>query len=1451
MDDSDNIYDKPLSVNDYVIIYTDKFIVGEISDIDFDLSTLSIDNHTFSINENGNIILKTDTYEIYDIEKVREFDVNDIDKVSKTLTTDALYPRIETEVIVNKIYSKTEKIENLLYILIKNLNIYDNKYLLNIYHDFASDIINLLEKNYDTQQSTNILPDWIVPISSNVIYRCPDDSTELFAEFDSDTKTKSNKHLPYKSVIDTLYDSKGDNIENTFIEHGYELQNYSSDFLRTCIREKTCEGSLQYNIDMRRTRKPYISYKLIDDTYTSYVVKPPKHLHICGFLLLSDRDNIFPSYHGYSINEKSCMVHKNYSPNSRRLRLNKVIDNGDLIDIIVDLNDSMKYDYVQTNSYYFKTDTTYDKSEFQKILYEYLPDGNLLVNSLDKDTLQLIRNYNDLYYLLRRYSINLDKLSLDTRTYVNTQLTRNIDNYKEDYIKKYGLLKFKRYHIVKKKVSIVDRILHLKKLIYKEPEDRKLDYLQKFIDEFTYSKPDDTNLYNKFNNNVLLCEHYKYLIRATNSTSDYDYLQYINEYKSDNKTDGYHVCKYCSEYLSPDVDQTNLIGFDDDGKPNYLEKIEDISDESELEKVDVNQIIGYLITISDIFGISLTIEDTIEIIQTYNNLDLTTFVEKRYDTKNIPKELKDIPEYLKNSSILLYLTIIILLYIQTAVPPYQIRLKSDISLIKLSDERYKTILHNLDIINYELIDSIMRLYARKLRILNIEIFVSDNDLATTRYQFTNTISYLLSSHFGIIQNRIYKYKEYLDISKTKYIKNEWSTFKPHPTNKTVTKVNRLLNLTIDKKYLIKKVGEYSLENVVLVESLEKSETIIKSDQLEISNIEIVRNQSFLRLYSLIISLYGTQPDNIYMNLLIERLSNTDTTNYLEGIFRGYGWRGTFENGINFKDMRGILLKIIEYCKTDEDCRKTLQLFIHKSFNNSRLITLNTRMIRHYSYSYPNIYPIENYTDFPENSNIPKIFELYCYDVNDKIIRKTTSHYSMINPHINVNISMDMCEQKIVASNESFRELIETLHIQNKLPKIPEKSYLHTTESRVTTYITPVLRIDGLLQRVYDLYNDFGLEINTMTEEKYRNYEKDRDKYINELTRVRETMITTLSDYLLTTDTIDKSYKDSLDISKLKKSFELLLKGDTSIFYKKYMKNIIRIVSTIKNAKNKGIVGCYSSNKIIENPDVYKLSHYNVEKLEDFLDKKVLLLHDMIFLNKESDIGFYKYIKDTSNNRLQNGYDDIFSHIYPYVISIDIVVGDEFSFFDKQSELNLVKYLLISLFYKIYEYIEDIKDTTVEEGNELFTSLEQNVNKETKDTRTFLSSLLLDLVTNTIQEHKDSEWVSVLSNKTELTKKLDKEREREKQSLLQKRKNMNPEEKYIANQMNIIGDANMWRDAKRDNEKRVQSDEFDMDIIQERKERDLQLGIDSDTIGSSDTSEVGYDIDDENKDEHDE
>ena len=166
--------------------------------------------------------------------------------------------------------------------------------------------------------------------------------------------------------------------------------------------------------------------------------------------------------------------------------------------------------------------------------------------------------------------------------------------------------------------------------------------------------------------------------------------------------------------------------------------------------------------------------------------------------------------------------------------------------------------------------------------------MKDNNPATPRYQFENCIVYIISSKFNIILERIERYQQYKGITEDKYIKNEWPTFRPLSSNSTIVKINKLLNTDEVKKYLIKKVGIYSLENIALFESLKDSKNIIKSEQLDISNIEILRNQSFLRLYDLILILYGTQRDNIYMNLLIERLIKTGGT--IEIFFEKYIWR---------------------------------------------------------------------------------------------------------------------------------------------------------------------------------------------------------------------------------------------------------------------------------------------------------------------------------------------------------------------------------------------------------------------------------------------------------------------------------------------------------------------------------------------------------------------------------
>ena len=69
-------------------------------------------------------------------------------------------------------------------------------------------------------------------------------------------------------------------------------------------------------------------------------------------------------------------------------------------------------------------------------------------------------------------------------------------------------------------------------------------------------------------------------------------------------------------------------------------------------------------------------------------------------------------------------------------------------------------------------------------------------------------------------------------------------------------------------------------------------------------------------------------------------------------------------------------------------------------------------------------------------------------------------------------------------------------------------------------------------------------------------------------------------------------------------------------------------------------------------------------------------------------------------------------------------------------------------------------------------------------------------------------------------------------------------------MNAIGVSNLWKAAKKDNEKRVGTDEFDMDVIQQRKEADALYGINSDQLGRSNDDDDGYDIPGDNDDDQD-
>ena len=1477
MDEGDIIYDKQVSIDDLLLIYTDKQtnILSTIIDIDYDNLTITLsDTSEFSINDDGSLLLKTDKYEIIDIEKVVEFDVNDIDKVSKDLLTKDVYPEmfIETEESVDKVYTRTEKRENLTSILIQSLNIYDNKYLLEVYSKFADELLTLVENKTDKRdhfkevldfEKYQLLPSWIIPVSSNEISLCPDSVNEIFGDYDVGLQKKSTKDLPYESLVNNLYNSNIDNIDSKFIEDGYEIQKYIGDFLRTCIRDNTCSSNVyNYNIDTRRTRHPLYSYNIIEDTYVKKIVQPPKELNICGFILLSENDNVFHTYNNLVLNEMIYKLHNDYSVYSTRIRLNNIMDN--LIDIDIDINNPQKYDFDTNKSYYYKTDTTYTKSEFKNILYEYLPTQDTIVKSIDTKVLNRIYNYNHISKLFYRYSIDVNNVLLDTKSYLNKFINENIESYLNLYHKLHGNVKFKSYNVVLKKLSIVDQILLLKKCIYRQSAEKKLEYLQKFIDEFTEKKPNDTNFYNKYNNKPILCTHYQKLINTTNDESEYDYIKYIEEF-GEMRDDTYY-CKYCHEYLSPDIDQSN-IEFDENSNPVYKEELKTDESEVDIEKLDIYKVTEVIMKISSIFGVDFTNSDLIEVIEIYNSLNNNLFLVQRYNNDsnilknnqylvNLNKNDKLI--YLENTNKIIFITIVVLIYIQTSIPPYTSRRSSNIKLIDLTNDNYKNINVNPDIINNTLIKSLISLYSKKFEMYQMEEFVKDTNPVTPRFQFINSVIYIVSSKFSKILERIQKYQEYTGVVEIKNIRNEWSLFRPLSSNYTVNKINNLLNTEQIKENLIKKVGVYSLENVALFESLKDSSTIIKSDQLQISNIDLLRNQSFLRLYDLILILYGTQRDNIYMNLLIERLINTGgkIETFLKNIFGEYGWDKKFKDGISFKNLRIILLQIIKYCRTDKECIKTLSLFVHKSFNNTRLITLNTRPKRIYNYTLRDVYPLEDYTDLDKDSPIRKIFDIYCYDINGYVIRRPSPIKNLIDPHIDIDISIDLCEQKIIPTNENFRLLIEKLHIQNTLDKIPHKDYTKSSNERLLKYIydSPnLIKMDPFTD-MYDLFinyqNDY--QSNTLTKESTENYYKKKDKLVSNLINERKSMINQLSDYLNKTDNITIEHKKLINLKNIDSLLNFTLNSNVSNFYYVYIQNIIRTISRIKNQTNTNR-GCYFNPNIHRDGKVkiWNLSEYNREKLENFLKNREFLLHDSVFINKSEDYkGFYEYLQSDIDNKIIKSYKNIFDIINPYIVHLNLLQGINSELFDKQFELNMIKYILILILYKILDFIRDTGDEDeTDSGNELFNSLQKKSIEDIKERNITLSNLLLDLIINLVQEHKDSEWVSILSNKDELSKKLSKEREIEKQSILNKKKNKKSIDRYIEDQMNAIGVTNMWRDAKRDNETRVETDEFDLDIIQQRKEADALNGIDTDTLGQNTNDHQGYDIPDDNEDDN--
>ena len=347
-------------------------------------------------------------------------------------------------------------------------------------------------------------------------------------------------------------------------------------------------------------------------------------------------------------------------------------------------------------------------------------------------------------------------------------------------------------------------------------EKQKYSYLRRYIDLFLRKAKKDENknyFYNRYTNEKSLCKHYLHLIETENDPTAWDKM--LNIWRLDEIKDGYVCCKCCGEYLCPEG-FSPLQGFSD-GKPtNTNEKMEQEEENSLKELTEEQKTNKNIITtIQKLFNIELNqidLKNILDIFDTIENRDLCNrryseftdvFKEhprylsmikgneekpgmKEKEKKKLMKKRKEanieIQKYLLMSNKVLCAFYLIILFVQTALPSYSLKIKYKI--LDLDKDNFTLV--------REIINQQMLTYIEKILIDETIKNPGDNIWKSVTYLLKETSDYALKNvynHFTIvieylqenfyIKSRINKYRDYLISGENSvYLKESFESYKP-------------------------------------------------------------------------------------------------------------------------------------------------------------------------------------------------------------------------------------------------------------------------------------------------------------------------------------------------------------------------------------------------------------------------------------------------------------------------------------------------------------------------------------------------------------------------------------------------------------------------------------------------------------------------------------------------
>ena len=240
------------------------------------------------------------------------------------------------------------------------------------------------------------------------------------------------------------------------------------------------------------------------------------------------------------------------------------------------------------------------------------------------------------------------------------------------------------------------------------------------------------------------------------------------------------------------------------------------------------------------------------------------------------------------------------------------------------------------------------------------------------------------------------------------------------------------------------------------------------------------------------------------------------------------------------------------------------------------------------------------------------------------------------------------------------------------------------------------------------------------------------------------------------------------------------------------------------------------------PKQWKLSDTNKNNFQNFLNYNEFLSHYETFipLQEKNMNGYYQYQKEKE-------FFVCFQGMFTYVKSFfqgdyNTIIGNDKNDFNEELSNIFNRFNFLMLFSLMIDYIEELSDdesSIASQANYLFTLLE--VQKKITQTMSIelCTKLFYDLLFDHIEAFIDTNWI-YQTNK--LTDKLSKQKEREKQTIIDSLESKTEDARLVTVQMQNHGLSNYYHSATDSHLSHINSKEYSSLLENERAEHAKEL-----------------------------